>query len=194
MPVKETDYQNAFRKLRSALSDLKKSRDFRKGIEYRDRIYKRYQPKLNPEGIASMSIDDFVDMIRDINKHHKKRIQYKIAIKDFTNTMKNLAYLLDDSVSIEIRINDVMSMNGNRQISGFHKTGISELLHIQKPEKYGIWNSTRQPVLEDMNIFPVTAGKMTSEVYLELNSLQKKLITDLGIDFWMFDELLKDLE
>jgi hypothetical protein len=70
-----------------------------------------------------------------------------------------------------------------------HKTGPTLLLHLKEPAEFSVWNSTRQPVLERMKIFPDVKNNIPIDRYRPLNEIQKRLAKDLGINHWTLDQL-----
>lgn len=189
--VNEQDYNSSLAELEETLDKIKSedpdwlikvNDEFNKAKSHFDLIH-------NGKGFGSVDKNDLTFFLRDINKLSHKRMRIEDVTSDMNRTNRALDLLLDDNKPIDHRINQVVHYDSSINIKGMHKTGPTLLLHLKDPEEFSIWNSTRQPILERMKIFPDVKNNIPIDRYGPLNDIQKRIAKDLGINLWTLDQL-----
>ena len=67
---------------------------------------------------------------------------------------------------------------------------MTSILHIEYPEKYGIWNQTSEEGLKKIDLWPkFKRGATEGEKYSVLNEIFLALSKDLNLDLWSLDAL-----
>ena len=100
-----------------------------------------------------------------------------------------LSKLIDERIPISERINFVLPRKKAR-IKGLGKAVLTAILLVSQPEKYGVWNSTSEEGLKDLNLWPnFERGESNGSKYEKINSVLMKLAKKLEVDLWTLDAL-----
>lgn len=134
--------------------------------------------------IDEMSEKDFEKILYiEYNKSWSKLYRHKSKIFRNVPQLKNsLKLLLDKSLDIKDRFDQVASYQGTSHIIGMGVGIASAILHIYDPNQYGVWNTRSIVALDRLEMLPIGI-KGTGAYYISLNNklheIKEKLKTDL---------------
>ena len=190
--VKTDFYQNAISQLRNLLSILRNNDEIKEMISARKEVYAKYQPIFSLNKISELSEDDFKSFLDFKNNRHWTGLdRHKESLTEDMGKLRNaLNILLDESKPILERYNTIRSKNNGNLVNGLAKALMTAILHIEYPEKYGIWNQTSEKGLEKIDLLPkLKRGATEGEKYSVLNEIFLALSQDLNLDLWSLDAL-----
>ena len=115
----------------------------------------------------------------------------KGATSDIGKLRETLAYLQDESIDIETRMDEVLKKDGRYKIAGMGKNIVTALLHIFNPDKYGVWNTRTEKALIRVGLLSKKLSVSDGNNYMKINeiliNLKNYLNTDLtNIDMFMY--------
>jgi outer membrane protein assembly factor BamB/thermostable 8-oxoguanine DNA glycosylase len=160
--------------------------------ELRQDVYTNYRRIFDPSTLENMTEEDFQSFLDfNVNKSWTGlRRRGMEATRDMPKLRETIAFLLNESIDIKTRINEVLKGNGRYKIAGMGKNLATAILHVFKPDKYAIWNNRVEDALKKFGLLPRLSGDL-GEHYLKLNQvltdLKTKLNTDLTtVDMFMY--------
>lgn len=182
------EYQAALGILRQKRVPAGDNAEYRDMVARRDEVFAHYQPLFTPQGVSTLTAEEFKSFLSFENNHHwtgLNRLGWK-ACENMDALRPKLALLFDDAQPIEKRFDDVV-----KTIVGVGKALASALLVVAFPKKYGVWNSTSEASLRNLKIWPEFQRGMTlGHRYAQVNDLLLELAADLQVDLWELDGLL----
>jgi len=137
--VNERDWQNALSKLNQVQEDVESGTSteddfFREMKSNREAVFNRFGHLVRAEGIAQMDREDLIDFMRiKNNKHWPMERQIGTIPKDIDQIRRGLFYLIDESISVEDLLNDMLH-GGPHAIPGAFINLITALLLMLDPE------------------------------------------------------------
>ncbi len=97
---------------------------------------------IQPEIIKDLSDDDLRKKFLDYYNNNTRQVLNKInrarIIQDIAKFRRVLAFILDESIDIEKRVDEIL--DGSYHIDGFGRAILTSFLMDFKPEKYCLWN------------------------------------------------------
>ncbi|KKM98426.1 hypothetical protein LCGC14_1158150, partial [marine sediment metagenome] len=138
------------------VSILGKTFKRREWIKKRKKAQEKYKNLFNFENIDKLTEEDFSEFLNFKNNlswtglhRHKTKI-----LSDIEKLKKTLKYLVNEKIPIDDRINNVVKRNTTVHIEGMGIAIVTAILHINNPEKYGVWNSTSYSALDKIERLP----------------------------------------
>ena len=153
-------------------------------IKERKKAHEKYRERFKIENLDKISEEDFSEFLIFKNNHSWTGLQRQKPniLSDFKKLKENLKYLINEKISIEDRINNVVDTSGLYHIEGMGIALVTAILHIINPEEYGVWNSKSYGALESIGKLPESnsdKGAFYVEFLKVLNDLKEELFTDL---------------
>lgn len=166
-------------------------------LEYRKRKLEENHKWIQPDVIQKMSDEElekkFLDYYKEgggrqnLNQIYRDRI-----IRDKKRFRETLLYLLDESIDIKKRLDDILNKKSKYHIEGFGKAITTSFLMDYKPEKYCIWNNKTEMGFSALGIQPFE-NESFGTAYLKVLEKLKELINlkpELNLDFIEIDLFL----
>ena len=125
------------------------------------------------------------------NKQAFNALNRDRIIRDIDKFRRTIYYLLDESISIKERVNQVLK--GDYKISGLGRGLMAAFLNDFKPEKYCIWNNSTEIGLDVLGWKNDIQGDnlgMKYQVVLELLNKMRNLRPDLNLTLDNIDQFL----
>jgi hypothetical protein len=169
--------------------------DYEHITKYRDDTLKKYQKVFSPDRIASLSKKEFLDFLLYRNNHHWDSLHRvgKFMVEDMDLLREALTILLDESLSIEDRINQLRPERywaTNSMVSHMGMPVLTAILLIVNPNKYGVWNNTSDAGLKLVRLWDKNwETQSTGQTYYEMNQIYLELCSILNVDLWTLDAL-----
>ncbi len=158
----------------------------------KEEVLRRYQRVFSDENLPNLTKDDFLGFLRIKNNRHWDGInRYGPTItKDMGALREALRALLNESVPLRSRLDEIRPPSGPGRIKGLARATITPILLVRYPEKYGVFNKTSETALKRVGLWPnfVTSVPF-SEQYFKVNELLLDLAKELEIDLWTLDAL-----
>ncbi|MBX9769889.1 MAG: hypothetical protein K2X29_00875, partial [Candidatus Obscuribacterales bacterium] len=172
--------------LKAYSAALRQSDQYKDIVEPKENVLRRFQALFSPANIASLTKEDFCAFLDKENNHHWSGLNRHPKIYQDMNRLKTaLTYLVDDSKSIERRLDQAIST-----VPGMGKAIATAILFVCFPEKYGVWNQTSESAMRRLNIFPEKDwGESKGQQYTKINELLVSIATQLQTDLWTLDAL-----
>ena len=129
---------------------------------------------------------------KELNRTFKNNVKFKLAMEDFPQFKKGIKYLLYGKDDLFDRINNTLhyDQEGNYpyKIIGMQRSP-TILLNLNDPENCCIWNNGTQKVFFKYNLLePINHS---STMYDHNNRIQKRLASDLGLDLFKLDYVMR---
>ncbi len=186
--MKSKNYDRALEKFQKTLIDPETKQQVRNIIENRDLVLARYQPVFKMENIPMLREEDFRSFLYFENNRHWSGLYRKgLAIcEDMDLLRESLTILLNPKLPLSERYNKAVS-----KIKGFGKALATAILMISSPDKYGVWNSTSEKALKQVELWhDFVRARTPGQQYEQINQLLLQLAADLRIDLWTLDALM----
>ena len=137
--------------------------------------HKKWAEWLNKEGLEKLSDDELKNKFIEYydsgaGRHAFVPINRDRIIRDIKKFREMLKFLLNESIDIKQRINEVLEIDGKYRIEGMGKALVTSFLFDFNPDKYCIWNNRVEIGLEKIGWKPQLRGKMERNIlkYLKL--------------------------
>lgn len=164
-------------------------------VPWKERVLKRFQYVFDLAHITQLTKIEFCSFLRFRNNHHwdsLQRVESHI-IEDMDSLHSALLILLDESLPIEKRINEIRperSWAEHSMVSYLGLPVLTAILQVMYPEKYGLWNNSSDVGMKMVKLWDKSWEKMKAgDVYVEMNSLYLQLSIALKVDLWTLDAL-----
>ncbi|HZK79715.1 MAG TPA: endonuclease NucS domain-containing protein [Humisphaera sp.] len=179
--------QQVLGKLRTQLAEMRRAPIWKQIVEPRDDVLSRFQPLFSASHLPELTEDEFKPFLYKENNHHWTGLfrSGPRLCEDMPRLRRVLATLLDESHPIQSRLDEVTGL-----IKGFGKATITAILHVAKPDAYGVWNNTSAGALVALRLFPeFNRGEKFGSSYAKFNTVLVELAKSLDIDLWTLDGL-----
>ena len=190
--IKIDAYQNALNQLRNISSNIKKDDGIKEIVSAREEVYSKYQPMFTLNKIPELSKTDFESFLQfENNKHWTGLYRQKGSLTEDMDKLRSaLKILFDESKPIFERYDIIRPKNERNLVNGLAKALMTAILHIEYPEKYGVWNQTSEEGLKKIDLWPkFKKGATEGDKYSVLNEIFLALSKDLNLDLWSLDAL-----
>jgi len=182
---------NAVSRLKNALNLSMADAEVKSIIESKDEVVSKYENIFRLENIEEIDSDTFYNFLLFSNNKHWGGL-YRSG-KQITNDMNKLkevlSKLIDERIPISERISFALPGQKGR-IKGLGKAVLTAILLVSQPEKYGVWNSTSEEGLKELNLWPnFERGESNGSKYEKINSVLLELAKNLEVDLWTLDAL-----
>lgn len=156
-------------------------------------IYDKLKLVFDSSNLSQMAENDF-HLFLDFNVNKSwtgLQRRGKAATSDMEKLRDTLAYLQDESIDIQERIDEVLKNNGRYKIAGMGRNTVTALLHIFDSNKYGVWNNRAEGTLIKLGLLPRKLAVSDGKNYLLINNilidLKKRFDVNLTtIDMFMY--------
>ncbi len=157
----------------------------------REDALSRYATMLSPELVRETDRDALLELLRDVNKHHKMGHGRGVPrTADLGHLREALAILVDENLSLEERLNRLRPPGGAPLVKGFGPSVITSILHLIDPSRYGVLTGTSESVLRRLGVYPTLPGSASLAArYEAVNNVLLRLAASLGIDLGLLDYL-----
>lgn len=121
--------------------------------------HKQWKNWIDPSKIKTLSDEDLINNFLDYfnngaGRHSFNPIYRARIVKDITRFRESIVYLLNESISIYERLNQVLDANGIHHIEGMGKGLATSILMDLNLEKYITWNNVTSLGLEILGLSP----------------------------------------
>jgi hypothetical protein len=170
-------------------------KDFTDITTHRDGVIRKYQMVFSPARIPKLTKDEFLEFLLYRNNHHWTNINRvgKFMVADMGLLREALTFLLDESIPVEERINQLRPeryWSANTMVSHLGTPVLTAILMIMHPDRYGVWNNTSDAGLKAVQLWERRWAKSpTGKAYAEMNAIYLALSAMLKIDLWTLDAL-----
>lgn len=145
----------------------------------RHEAHKKHHEWINLDSFKSLTDEDlkqrFIEYYKTgAHRNEFNQINRDKIIKDVPGFRKMACHLLDESVPIKIRLDNILK--GKYYVEGVGKGLITSLLLDFKPEEYCVWNNSVAMGLARLGRLPtITKGEKDSETYLKIIKAHKQI-------------------
>jgi len=174
-------------KLREALVGIRKTTTYKEIVEPKDEVLARFQPIFSPEYVPEITEDEFRAFLLLENNHHWSGLhrQGPRICSDMPKLRKALGILVDETRSVEVRLDKVTNM-----VSGLGKNIATAILIVMQPDRYGVWNNRSEANMKRLRIWPgFDRGESFGSRYVKVNQVLLQLKDALQTDLWTLDSL-----
>lgn len=182
-------YEQALEELGKAKAELNpgnKAHD--EVVVYQDEVLARFQPVFRPEGVGSLTAEEFKEFLKAENNRHWSSL-HRMASKvtrDMDHLRGALAVLLDEDRPLAARLDEALTT-----ADGLGPGIATAVLLVAYPDRYGVWNGTSEQAIKRLGMWPsFERGSTRGERYEAINQLLLRLRDDLDTDLWTLDSLL----
>lgn len=167
----------------------------RQHIEDRIQTYNFYRKKFGPSQVHNLREDEFHHFLTPSGNKSWTNLQRacKGATSEMEKLKRALLHLQKENIPVEERLNDV-SAGGKLYVRGFGRNLTTGLLHMFDSNRYGVWNSRSEKVLNHLNRLPYISSNF-GESYIRFNSELMKFagelkttLIHLDVFLWWLDE------
>lgn len=181
-----------YEQLKNELNQTLQELDQYEISEMKENVFRIFNNTFSRESIDQLDYENTEYFFKSANKTIKTRVQYKKALKDFPQFKKGIKYLLYGNDPIDVRIENTLHFDQEGQypykIIGMQRSP-TILLNMSDPDNYCIWNHNTQEIFFRYQLlYPIDDSWL---MYNANNELQKKLASDLGIDLFTLDYLMR---
>ena len=165
--------------------------EYSKIVSAQPEVLARYQAVFTPDGIPSLSEEEFRGFLRfENNRHWGLHRQGPAMCADMDLLRKALAVLVDQSRPIEERLDMLLPQGSPSMVPGLGRATVTAILLVVRPDDYSVWNSTSEGGLKDLGLFPqFERGARFSERYAAFNGVVKRIAEAVSVDIWTLDTL-----
>jgi len=185
--------REAIGRLREILVTSQVQREFQAMSDAKNSVMARFQPIFRLDQVGSLSEPDMRDFLQFKHNQHwtgLQRLGPKIC-SDIPRLRKAMSILLDETRSIEDRLNNIIPIKGNNLVKGLGRAVLTPILLIAYPDRYCVWNNTSDGALQILGIHPTFDKKDSfGAKYVKVNSVLCQLAEQLEMDHWTLDSLL----
>ncbi len=131
------------------------------------------------DSLTKAGFERFIYNNKSWNKLERQKNEY---LTDMKKLKKSLKYLLNESINIQDRFDNMVDLPGNYHIKGMNIGLATAILHVYNPEMYGVWNKRSKDALSLLGKLPENIGSLGSDYDVfnkNLHDLKDLLKTDL---------------
>ena len=127
--------------MKNILSNIEKADGITEIVSAKEEVYSKYQTIFALNKISELSENDFKSFLDfKNNKHWTGLDRHKESLTEDMDKLKNaLKILVDESKPIFERYDIIRPKNEGNLVNGLAKASMTSILHIEYPEKYGIY-------------------------------------------------------
>jgi Endonuclease NucS len=149
-----------------------------------------YGSYFKPDNLSSITQDGFKDFLLLKNNKHWSGIHRQPQIyKDMDRLRECLSILLDESQSIEKRLDIIMPKNKSPFIGGLGRAVITPILMCVYPEKYSVYNRISDQGLDMIGRNTIKDSDPFSKRYASLNAACHELSTEIRQPLYLVDSM-----
>lgn len=190
-------YDEAIRRLREVLARIghdSPDQLFRTAAQIRDakqEVIDRYTLMFSSGNLDNLTTEQFQDFLRSKNNQHwDLQRRGTLMIADMKALQNALSLLVDESVPIRDRLDQLRPPNGDPMVKGLGRAVITAILQVVYSDKYGVFNSTAEKGMKELGVWPeMRRGATFGERYELINRVFLNMAEGLGVDLWTLDML-----
>lgn len=127
--------------------------------EQRFNDHQRWKEWIDPNKIDGISDDELKEKFLEYFNEGAGRYGFNAIyrdriVRDIKKFRKTVKFLLDESISVEERLNDVLNSDGKHRIEGMGRGLATSILVDLDIQKYGVWNNKTNMGLEALGLTP----------------------------------------
>lgn len=128
-------------------------------IKQRGEDHKRWKEWIDPDKLNILSDDElknkFLEYFNEgAGRHHFNAVYRDRIVRDIKKFREAMKFLLDESIPLKERLNEVSNMNGKYHIEGIGSGLATSILMDLDPQKYVTWNNRTNMGLEVLVLRP----------------------------------------
>jgi hypothetical protein len=108
----------------------------------------------SPKGIASLTKQDVTGFMSYQQNRRWREISKDTVTADMPRLRAALAHLVDESLPLARRLNDLEPGRGALAVPHLGKAKLTPMLLVTHPKQYGVWNDYSERALRGMGLFP----------------------------------------
>lgn len=148
----------------------------------------------SPKGIDTLTKQDVTGYMSYAQNKRWREIHKEDITSDMESLRRALRRLIDDSVPIEMRLNDLEPSRGEFAVPYLGKAKLTPILLVTKPKEYGVWNDYSERALRLMGVFPeFTANDHLGDQYMKVNAVLLGLAQEYRLSLWRLDVILEKI-
>ena len=155
-------------------------------------VVAKYGKMFSLGGVNDLKAEGFRSFLLFRNNHHWDSIhrQGGSMTEDMDLLRKAIRILVDESVPLKDRIEQLRPKNKDGLVKGMARAVITAILQVVYPDKYGVLNSTARAGMEAVGLWPdFPRGLSFAERYAKVNAILLHTAAQLGTDLWTLDIL-----
>ncbi len=156
--------------------------------EKEDEVLARYGPVFDIANLDALTAEKFKSFLLIRNNRHWDGIHRhcNAITEDMDALRKTLAFLLDETIPIAERLNDICD-GGPHAIRGLGRAVVTPILLVAYPTKYAVLNSKVQRVLEKHGMFP--DADSFGDLYVRVNEIVNDLAHHHDLTLFQVDHV-----
>lgn len=162
-------------------------------LEQEKQVIQKYGNIFNPSNLNNLTAEDFKSFLLMKNNKHWEGIhrQGNIITSDMNKLKKALENMLNESKSLEERLNFLFPNNKPNYIKGLGRAIATPILMMVYPNKYGVWNTKSESGLMKMGLLKDWRSKKSfADKYIYVNEILNDLAKKYNITLWQLDEIV----
>jgi len=145
--------------IRSLLDKFVASEEAQTWIEQRRKDNKQWKKWIGLDRLKALSDDElksrFLEYFNEGAGRHPFNAVYRDRIvRDIQRFREGMKFLLDESISVKERLNEILNRDGKYHIEGIGKGLATSILMDLDPQKYATWNNKTNMGLEALGLTP----------------------------------------
>jgi len=165
------------------------------GEERRDdeeSVIQHFGSMFSTANLGLLTADKFKSFLLFKNNKHWAGINRwgNMITSDIDKLRNALKILLDESKSIEDRLNILRPQNRPPYIKGLGKAVLTPILLVVYPKKYAVYNAVSEEGLKKVGKFPNFNGDENfAEKYIKINDIIVQLAKENKLSLWQMDQV-----
>ena len=128
-------------------------------IKQRKEDHNRWKEWIDPSRLNTLSDDElknkFLEYFNEGAGRHPFNAVYRDRIvRDINKFRETMKFLLDESIPVNKRLNEILNKSGSHHIEGIGKGLATSILMDLNPQKYATWNNKTNMGLEALGLTP----------------------------------------
>lgn len=186
--ITDLTYEESLQVLKAGVATAASYPEFNAISAARDEVHQRFGPIFSSAQAAAIREDEFRSFLDFKNNRHWSGLhrQGPRMCADMAVLRSALQVLLDEERPVGERVDYAVN-----KVPGMGKNIATAILHVARPDRYGVWNSTSEAGLKHVGLWPrMDRGTSLGAKYAAVNDVLRRIAGDLEIDLWTLDALL----
>lgn len=155
-------------------------------------VHREFGRLFDPDNLHRLTDIEFKEFLLYQHNRHWwgiHRHQAKL-VSDMSRLRSVLGLLLDESLPIQERLDQIEPAGGPKPLPGLGKAVFTPIMHVVYPEKYGVWNSVAESAMQRLQLWPpLDRGLTFGDSYAAVNGSLNDVAAKLDVDLWTLDSL-----
>jgi hypothetical protein len=145
----------------------------------------------HPDNLDQLTKEKFKSFLLFKNNKHWHGIhrQGSMITEDMPRLREALGILLDETRSIEDRLEELFPNNRPNYIKGLGRAVATPILAVVYPDKYGVYNSRSERGLRRLGLHPDSHGESFAQRYVAINGILNDLAQRYNLSLLELDEV-----